>query len=57
MSLWVDMIDWLGGYPFEGAKPEEVIGFFRNHGFLLENLKTCSGRMECNEFVFRREHV
>jgi 2-polyprenyl-6-hydroxyphenyl methylase/3-demethylubiquinone-9 3-methyltransferase len=24
MSLWHDMIDWLGGYPFEVAKPEAV---------------------------------
>ena len=55
MSLWHDMIDWLGGYPFEIAKPEDVFRFFRDRGFTLEELKTCGGRMGCNEFVFRRQ--
>ena len=54
MSLWHDMIDWLGGYPFEVAKPEAVFHFFQTRGFVLEELKTCGGRMGCNEFVFRR---
>lgn len=55
MSLWHDMIDWLGGYPFEVAKPEAVFRFFQDRGFTLEELKTCGGRMGCNEFVFRRQ--
>jgi SAM-dependent methyltransferase len=55
MSLWRDTVDWLGGYPFEAAKPENVFRFFRDRGLILENLKTCRGRMGCNEFLFRRE--
>jgi 2-polyprenyl-3-methyl-5-hydroxy-6-metoxy-1,4-benzoquinol methylase len=55
MSMWNDMIDWLGGYPFEVAKPETIFQFFRDSGFTLEELKTCGGRMGCNEFVFRRK--
>lgn len=54
MSLWHDMIDWLGGYPFEVAKPEVVICYFRDRGLTLENLRTCGGRLGCNEYVFRR---
>ena len=54
MSIWHDMIDWLGGYPFEVARPEAVFQFFHERGFVLEVLKTCGGRMGCNEFVFRR---
>lgn len=54
MSLWHDMIDWLGGYPFEVAKPEVVVCYFRRRGFVLEKLRTCGGRMGCNEFMFRR---
>ena len=53
MSLWHDMIDWLGGYPFEVAKPEEVFEFCSKHGLILVKLKTCGGRHGCNEFVFR----
>lgn len=55
MSLWRDMIDWLGGYPFEVAKPEAIFHVFRDQRFLLEELRTCGGRGGCNEFVFRRE--
>jgi len=55
MSLWHDMIDWLGGYPFEVAKPEAVLRFFGGRGYGLEAQKTCGGRMGCNEFVFRRK--
>lgn len=54
MSQWYDMIDWLGGYPFEVRKPEAVFRFFRDHNFMLEELKTRGG-MGCNEFVFRRQ--
>lgn len=54
MSLWYDMKDWLGGYPFEVAKPEEISDYFRNKGFILEKLKTCGRRMGCNEFVFKK---
>lgn len=54
MSLWHDMLDWLGGYPFEVSTPEQIILFYRNKGFVLNNLKTCRGRHGCNEFVFSR---
>jgi 2-polyprenyl-6-hydroxyphenyl methylase/3-demethylubiquinone-9 3-methyltransferase len=55
MSLWHDMLDWIGGYPFEVATPEAVFEHHRGLGFTLIRLKTCGGRMGCNEFVFRRD--
>ncbi|MDH5444520.1 MAG: class I SAM-dependent methyltransferase [Gammaproteobacteria bacterium] len=55
MSIWRDMIDWLGGYPFEVAKPEEIFLYFHKKGYKLTNIKTCGGRMGCNEFVFIRK--
>lgn len=54
MSMWHNWLDWLGGYPFETAKPEEVFDFYRKRGFVLERLKTCGGGHGCNEFVFRK---
>ena len=54
MSLWVDTIDWLGGYPFEVATPDDIFRFFHEKDFVLENIKTCRGRMGCNEFVFSK---
>jgi 2-polyprenyl-6-hydroxyphenyl methylase/3-demethylubiquinone-9 3-methyltransferase len=54
MSLWYDMLDWLGGYPFEVSTPEQMLLFYREKGFVLANLKTCRGRHGCNEFIFSR---
>lgn len=54
MSPWHDMVDWVGGYPFEVAKPEEVFDFLRDRGFSLEKLKTCGGGLGCNEFLFHK---
>ena len=55
MSAWRDIVDWVGGYPFEVAKPEEIFDFFRQRGFALTKLRTAGGRLSCNEFVFVRE--
>ncbi len=55
MSPWQDVIDWVGGYPFEVAKPEEVFDFYRNRGYQLFRLKTCAGGRGCNEFVFTKQ--
>jgi hypothetical protein len=54
MSRWHDIVDWIGGYPFEVATPEAVFDFCRQRQFGLERLRTCGGRMGCNEFVFAR---
>ena len=54
MNKWHDAIDWVGGYPFEVAKPEEIFRFYRDRSFVLERLKTSSGGHGCNEFVFVR---
>jgi 2-polyprenyl-6-hydroxyphenyl methylase/3-demethylubiquinone-9 3-methyltransferase len=54
MSLWYDMVDWVGGYPFEVARPEEIFQFYRDRGFNLVKFKTCAGRHGCNEFVFAK---
>jgi 2-polyprenyl-6-hydroxyphenyl methylase/3-demethylubiquinone-9 3-methyltransferase len=55
MSVWHDLVDWVGGYPFEVAKPEEIFDFCLRKGFQLVKLKTCGGGIGCNEFVFVRE--
>jgi 2-polyprenyl-6-hydroxyphenyl methylase/3-demethylubiquinone-9 3-methyltransferase len=54
MSRVHDWIDWLGGYPFEVAKPEEIFDFYRKRGFALIKLKTCGGSLGNNEFVFQK---
>jgi len=54
MSVLHDLIDWVGGYPFEVAKPEEVFLFLKHSGFVLAGMKTCAGGHGCNEFLFVR---
>jgi SAM-dependent methyltransferase len=57
MSRRHDLVDWVGGYPFEVAKPEQVFTFLRARGYELCHLKTCGGGIGCNEFVFTRHEV
>src|SRR5256714_1635598 len=55
MNRWRDIIDWVGGYPYEVAKPEEIFDFYRARGFQLTKLKCGGVGLGCNEFVFQRE--
>ncbi|HUQ31808.1 MAG TPA: class I SAM-dependent methyltransferase [Pyrinomonadaceae bacterium] len=51
MSHWRDIIDWVGGYPYEAARAEEIFDFYKARGFTLLKLKSGRG-LGCNEFVF-----
>jgi 2-polyprenyl-6-hydroxyphenyl methylase/3-demethylubiquinone-9 3-methyltransferase len=54
MSLVHDWVDWLGGYPFETATPDEIFRFIQPRGFVLRNLATVGGGPGCNELLFQR---
>ncbi len=54
MSWWHDQIDWIGGYPYEYAKPEEIFLFLKERGFRLDQLSTIGGGTGCNQFVFTK---
>ena len=53
MSHWHDIVDWVGGYPYECAKPDAIFSFFRERGFTLDKLKI-GGGLGCSEYVFSR---
>jgi 2-polyprenyl-3-methyl-5-hydroxy-6-metoxy-1,4-benzoquinol methylase len=55
MSHWRDIIDWVGGYPYEYARPEEIFDFYRARGFQLTRMKCGGVGLGCNEFVFERK--
>jgi 2-polyprenyl-3-methyl-5-hydroxy-6-metoxy-1,4-benzoquinol methylase len=57
MSRWHDLVDWVGGMPFEVARPDEVFEFFRLRGFTLEWMLTAGTGLGCNQFVFSRPSV
>ena len=54
MSVIHDLVDWVGGYPFEVARPEQVLARLRPKGFVLLQMTTCAGGHGCNEFLFQR---
>ena len=54
MHPWHDLVDWMGGNPFEVATPDQLFDFFSARGYQLVTLKTTSGGLGCNELVFRR---
>jgi 2-polyprenyl-6-hydroxyphenyl methylase/3-demethylubiquinone-9 3-methyltransferase len=54
MSWWRDNIDWIGGYPFQVSKPEEILDFYRSRNYTLLRMKTFGPGHGCNEYVFKR---
>jgi 2-polyprenyl-6-hydroxyphenyl methylase/3-demethylubiquinone-9 3-methyltransferase len=55
MSRWRDIVDWVGGYPYEYARTDRIFEFYRARGFTLRRLRCSSGALGCNEFVFSRD--
>lgn len=52
MSRWRDVVDWVGGYPYEVASPGEIFDFYRERGFVMVKL-VCKGvGSGCVEYVF-----
>ena len=39
MSPHIDVVDWVGGFPFEVATPDEIFLFFFNRNYELIDLK------------------
>lgn len=55
MSRLHDHIDWIGGYPFEVAKPEEIISFLESHDFEHRRTIPSTGHAN-NQFLFSRRN-
>jgi 2-polyprenyl-6-hydroxyphenyl methylase/3-demethylubiquinone-9 3-methyltransferase len=53
MDFWFDVIDWIGGYPYEYAAPDDVKQRIGSHGFVLHRFIPAEVPTGCNEFVFR----
>jgi 2-polyprenyl-3-methyl-5-hydroxy-6-metoxy-1,4-benzoquinol methylase len=54
MNRWHDILDWVGGYPYEFATPDEIFEFYRTRGFALVNMQCGGVGLGCNQFVFER---
>jgi 2-polyprenyl-6-hydroxyphenyl methylase/3-demethylubiquinone-9 3-methyltransferase len=55
MSRWRDIVDWVGGYPYEVAKPEEIFDFYRARGFTLTRMQCGGVGLGCHQFVFTKK--
>ena len=55
MNHWYDIIDWVGGYPYEVATPDQLFEFYKARGFMLTKMKCGYVGLGCNEFVFVRD--
>lgn len=52
MSMFVDIRDWLGGWPMEFTYDADVIKFLEERGFAKTNIKTGEA---CTEFLFVKQ--
>ena len=55
MHYYTDIVDWVGGYPYEYASIQEVTDFFQARGFVQVKVIPTAGFTGCNEFVFAKD--
>jgi 2-polyprenyl-6-hydroxyphenyl methylase/3-demethylubiquinone-9 3-methyltransferase len=53
MEMRSDIRDWLGGYPYDYASPEELRRFATDRGWQVLGFTPCQGMTGVNEFVLR----
>jgi 2-polyprenyl-6-hydroxyphenyl methylase/3-demethylubiquinone-9 3-methyltransferase len=54
MNRWYDIIDWVGGYPYEVATPDQLFEFYKARGYMLTKMNCGGVGLGCNQFVFQR---
>lgn len=54
MSFYHNIVDWIGGYPYEHATKEEIKASLESLGFRLERIIPATVPTGCNQFVFTR---
>jgi 2-polyprenyl-3-methyl-5-hydroxy-6-metoxy-1,4-benzoquinol methylase len=55
MNMINDMIDWIGGFPYEYATVKELDDFFKKRGFELIKVKEASS-LGCHQIIFKKIH-
>lgn len=54
MSWWTDVVDWVGGYPYEAATPGQVGAFYGTRGLSMLRDFRRPGH-SCNEYLLARQ--
>jgi 2-polyprenyl-6-hydroxyphenyl methylase/3-demethylubiquinone-9 3-methyltransferase len=52
MNFYYDIIDWLGGYPYEYASIAEICNYLETNNFTSISVKKAKVPTGCNEFHF-----
>ncbi len=55
MDFFYNVVDWVGGYPYEYANREEVLRLIEPLGFRCVHFIPSEVPTGCNEFVFQRD--
>jgi 2-polyprenyl-6-hydroxyphenyl methylase/3-demethylubiquinone-9 3-methyltransferase len=53
MDFFYDVIDWVGGYPYDYATADEIVKTMQALGFELERMIASEVPTGCNQFIFR----
>lgn len=53
MDAYTDLIDWVGGYPFEVSSPEKIFKIYKDKGYELEKFLTVGGGLGCNQYLLK----
>jgi len=54
MNFYYDVIDWVGGYPYEYASRDEIKNFVEKKGYKLIKFNKAKVPTGCNEFIFEK---
>lgn len=54
MDFHHDVVDWVGGYPYEYATKEEIVDFVSRLGFKTVKVVPAQVFTGCNQFVFQK---
>lgn len=54
MDFFHDVVDWVGGYPYEYATEKEICTLIEVEGFKCLRIKSAQTPTGCNEFVFQK---
>jgi 2-polyprenyl-3-methyl-5-hydroxy-6-metoxy-1,4-benzoquinol methylase len=53
MTPWRDLVDWVGGYPFEVATVDQLFSYLQARGYDLFRLRSTTS-LGCHEMVFKK---
>ena len=57
MDFYYDIIDWVGGYPYEYISIKKMKKIMNSLGFSCIKVMPASVPTGCNEFVFEKNKV